>query len=191
MGFDDYSYKFNNDTVLNAKAIAAINDDENTSLIAALEVKTGNGGGGGGGINEKDSILTAENVREFESTAHFDEEGLNDFITKAGSTKELAKIEEVRRGEDDGEEEKAKDSDKDSDAQSGEDNGDDPDANQGSDQKQRNKLTKQIVEELKYMQEQNLFEDILDIKNEVKLAHLQNNKTVRLPLQVNLDLESD
>ena len=173
MGFDDYSYKFYNDAVLNPKAIAAINDDENTSLIAALEVKPG-----GGGVNEKDSILTAENVREFETTAKFDEEGLNDFIQKTGNTKELAKIEEVRRGEEDGEEEKIKDSDKDSDAQSGEDNGDDNDAHQNSDQKQRNKLTKSVVEELKYMQEQNLFEDILDIKNQVKLAHLHNNKTV-------------
>ena len=78
MGFDDYSYKFYNDAVLNPKTIAAINDDENTSLIAALEVKPG--GGAGGGVNEKDSILTTENVREFENTAKFDEEGLNDFI---------------------------------------------------------------------------------------------------------------
>ena len=32
MGFDDYSYKFYNDAVLNPKAIAAINDDENIDV---------------------------------------------------------------------------------------------------------------------------------------------------------------
>lgn len=62
MGFDDYAYKYYNDVVLNPKAIAAINDEENQSLIAAVEIKIG----GGGGVNEKDSILTTENVREFE-----------------------------------------------------------------------------------------------------------------------------
>ncbi len=61
MGFDDYAYKYYNDVVLNAKAIAAINDEENQSLIAAVEIKIG-----GGAANEKDSILTTENVREFE-----------------------------------------------------------------------------------------------------------------------------
>lgn len=76
MGFDDYSYKYYNEAILNPKTIAAINDDENTSLIAATEVK----GVGGVSGNEKDSILTAENVREFENSVHFDEEGLNDFI---------------------------------------------------------------------------------------------------------------
>jgi hypothetical protein len=78
MGFDDYPYKYYNDAVLNPKSIAAINDEENMSLIAAVEIKMGGGTVNAG--NEKDSILTAENVREFESTAHFDEEGLNDFI---------------------------------------------------------------------------------------------------------------
>lgn len=148
MGFDDYSYKFYNDAVLNPKTIAAINDDENQSLIAATEVK----GPGGGVANEKDSILTTENVREFEQSAHFDEEGLNDFIQKTGGTKDLAKIEEAKK-EDDLEDDKAKDSEKDSEAPSGEDNGDDAEANATHDQKQKSKLTKQIVEDLKYMQE--------------------------------------
>jgi hypothetical protein len=36
MSFDDYSYKFYNNAVLNPKTIRAINDDENQSLIAAV-----------------------------------------------------------------------------------------------------------------------------------------------------------
>lgn len=73
MGFDDYSYKYYNNVVLNPKTIKAINDDENTSLIAAVvEVKPGAG--------DNDSILTADNIREFENSIHFDEEGLNDFV---------------------------------------------------------------------------------------------------------------
>ena len=116
MSFDDYPYKYYNDAVLNPKSIAAINDEENISLIAAIEIKMGGGGVAvGGGGNEKDSILTAENVREFESTAHFDEEGLNDFIAKPGSNKDLVEIKEVKK-EEDFEEDKAKDSDKDSEA---------------------------------------------------------------------------
>lgn len=35
-----------------------------------------------------------------------------------------------------------------------------------------------MVEELKEMQEKDLFEDILEIKNQVKLGDLKNNKTV-------------
>jgi hypothetical protein len=74
MAFDDYSYKFYNNVVLNPKSVKAINDDDNTSLIAATEIKIGVGG------NEDDSILTSDNIREFENSIHFDEEGLGDFI---------------------------------------------------------------------------------------------------------------
>jgi len=45
MAFDDYSYKFYNNTVLNPKTVKAINDEENTSLIAAVEPKGGGAGG--------------------------------------------------------------------------------------------------------------------------------------------------
>ena len=40
LGFDDYSYKYYNNLVFNPKSIKALNDDENTSLIAAVvEIK--------------------------------------------------------------------------------------------------------------------------------------------------------
>jgi hypothetical protein len=41
MAFDDYSYKFYNNLVLDPKSIKAINDEDNTSLIAAIEIKGG------------------------------------------------------------------------------------------------------------------------------------------------------
>lgn len=37
MAFDDYSYWFYNNTVLDPKSIKAINDNENTSIIGAIE----------------------------------------------------------------------------------------------------------------------------------------------------------
>ena len=75
MAFDDYSYKFYNNTVLNPKTVKAINDEENTSLIAAVEPK----GGGAGG--DQSSNLTTDQVREFENSMHYDEDGaVNDFI---------------------------------------------------------------------------------------------------------------
>jgi hypothetical protein len=77
MAFDDYSYKFYNNVVLNPKSVKAINDDDNTSLIAATELKMG------GGAGEDDSILTADNIREFENSVNYDEEGVvNDFVHK-------------------------------------------------------------------------------------------------------------
>ena len=171
MSFDDYSYKFYNEAVLNPKTIQAINDEENTSLIAAFEVK----GVGGGPGNEKDSILTTENVREFENSVHYDEEGLNDFMSKS-SEKNLTKIEEVKK-EDEVEEEKNKDSDKESGEASADDNHDEGEATLTVDVK-KNKLTRQNIDELKYMQEKDLFEDILETKNNVKLSQLSNTRPV-------------
>lgn len=80
MIFDDYAYKFYNSTVLNPKSIKAINDEENMSLIAAVAEPKGGGGAGGGGLNDNESVLTQDNIREFEQSVHFDEDGLNDFI---------------------------------------------------------------------------------------------------------------
>lgn len=37
MAFDDYSYRFFNSLVLDPKSLKAINDNENQSLIAAVE----------------------------------------------------------------------------------------------------------------------------------------------------------
>lgn len=82
MAFDDYSYKYYNSVVLNPKAIKAINDDDNTSLIAA---DPKGGGSQYGPIREgdEDSILTSDNVRDFEKNIHYDEEtAVNDFIQK-------------------------------------------------------------------------------------------------------------
>lgn len=67
MAFDDYSYKFYNNVVLNPKTVKAINDDENTSLIAATNIK--------GSLikdGEEDSVLTNDNVKEFEKNMHKD-----------------------------------------------------------------------------------------------------------------------
>lgn len=55
MAFDDYSYKFYNNAVLNPKAIRAINDDDNPGFIAAADQKR-IGSPGGPGDNE--SMLT-------------------------------------------------------------------------------------------------------------------------------------
>ncbi len=167
MGFDDYSYKFYNDAVLNPKSILAINDEENTSLIAAVELK---GPGGVGTANEKDSILTTENVKDFENSVHFDEDGLNDFISKS-SEKNLSKIEEVKKEEEVEEEKNNKDSDKESGEGSVEEKDEEGEATQTFDMK-KSKLTRQNIDELKYRQEKDLFDDILEIKNTVKLNHL-------------------
>ena len=43
---------------------------------------------------------------------------------------------------------------------------------------QKTKLTKTMIEEIKEMQEQDLFQDIQEVKNNVKLNDLQNQKTV-------------
>jgi hypothetical protein len=80
MSFDDYSYKFYNGAVLNPKAIKEINDDENQSLIAAAnEQKQGAAGHAHG---DEDSQLTQDNLKEFEHSIHYDEDGLHDFIPK-------------------------------------------------------------------------------------------------------------
>lgn len=74
MAFDDYSYKFFNNVVLNPKTIKAINDDENTSLVAATDIR---------GMGDMESVLTSDNVMKFERTNHFDEDGaVNEFVQK-------------------------------------------------------------------------------------------------------------
>jgi hypothetical protein len=40
------------------------------------------------------------------------------------------------------------------------------------------KLTKMIIDEIRELQELNLFDDILEVKNSVKLGNLQSNKEV-------------
>lgn len=60
MAFDDYAYNFYNSTVLNPKTVKAINDDENTSLVAAVEPKPSAAQTPGNGIIDNKSTLTQE-----------------------------------------------------------------------------------------------------------------------------------
>jgi hypothetical protein len=71
MGFDDYSYKLYNDLIFNPKAIKQIND-EDTQMIMAGDKQNN--------INETESILTVENVKEFENSIMHDENGMISFI---------------------------------------------------------------------------------------------------------------
>ena len=89
--------------MLNPKSIKAINDEENFSLIAAVaELKGGGGGIPGGGLNDNESVLTQDNIREFENSVHFDEDGLNDFIPgKEGAEGQVARKEDKKEGYED------------------------------------------------------------------------------------------
>lgn len=56
MGFDDYSYKFYNNVVLNPKTIKQINEQEDT--FHGVGITDTKDDGGGGGVNDNESILT-------------------------------------------------------------------------------------------------------------------------------------
>lgn len=60
MTFDDYAYQFYNNTVLNPKTVKAINDEENTSLIAAVEPKPTAAAANGGPPLDNKSTLTQD-----------------------------------------------------------------------------------------------------------------------------------
>lgn len=83
MSFDDYSYKFYNNAVLNPKTLKQINEQEDT-FHAWLD---GDDGGvefvkESDAINDHESILTQENVREFENSIVHDEDGMDNFMGK-------------------------------------------------------------------------------------------------------------
>ena len=175
MSFDDFCYKFYNNVVLSVKAVKAINDEDNQSLIAAVnEPKPG-----GPHLGDEDSQLTVDNVKEFEQSIHFDEEGLNNFIPE--SEQQVHKTgEEVKLEAENNEKGKKKgeESERESGGSGDEQEGEEGDEFNKVDVETKPKLTRALIEEIKYMQEQDLFRDILEVKNSVKISTLHMAKSV-------------
>jgi hypothetical protein len=93
LSFDDYSYKYFNDVVLNPKALKSINEEAEDLIFGAHGSSTNIGKQKGGAESvkpEDDSNLTLDQIREFEGTSAKDPEGddaiaalpLGDFLPK-------------------------------------------------------------------------------------------------------------
>lgn len=130
-------------------------------------------------------------MRDFENSTHYDEEAVvNDFVKK--DNKHLVDAVEERKDEDEDDEnantkkkrKKGNDDLEDSEKESGEGSGeeledDGLEIGEGvhiESIKQRPKITRAIIEEIKSLQTRDLFEDIIDIKGETKLSNLQGNR---------------
>jgi len=66
MAFDDFAYRFFNGVVLDIQSLKAINDEDNSSLIAAVEAK--------GAQGAPDHTITQDHIREFENAMKQEEE---------------------------------------------------------------------------------------------------------------------
>lgn len=149
MGFDDYSYKFYNNAVLNPKTIKQINEQEDTFYVGGGSgVEIGKEEGGGIAINDQESILTQENIREFENSIVHDEDGMDNFRGKNNNQIDnvtptmLVEGDKTKKpGKENEEEEKHSDQEE----------GDED--NQKEMIEQRPKITIEQVEELKDLQE--------------------------------------
>ena len=141
------------------------------------------------------SSLTTDQIQKFEKSIHYDEDGaVNDFIQKESRPNEAMKG--TGGGEHNKDEYDEDDDDKPKHKKKKTNGGDDSerDSNEGSAEEQEDadgdgmgaggygidgismehvrlkpKLTKAMIEELKQLQERDLFEDIIDIKSQVKL----------------------
>jgi len=121
MAFDDYSYKFYNGVVLNPRTLRMNKDDESTSVVTEVHM-----------IDEKeDSLLTADHIRQFENSVHFDEDSAcNDFVSKS----KASRPEEDKR--EDWPEDKPRDSDSDAEGEDVED-------------MEEVRVTRQMIDEIK------------------------------------------
>lgn len=73
MAFDDYSYEFFNGIILNPKMIKQINESENDAGPELILEKG----------DDAKSVLTVENLKDFEVVTNYDEEGIvHDFGKK-------------------------------------------------------------------------------------------------------------
>lgn len=118
-------------------------------------------------MNDHETLLTQENIREFENSVVNDEDGMENFMGNQKPGEQQIIDDEKKK--DKHEEDELLDKDE-----------DDDDENLKEKVEEKPKITPEQIIQLKEMQEQDLFENIISAKLQTKVSNLQSKVSYQI-----------